>query len=213
MNIGLSEVAPMSPNIEVLSEPRTRSAGETEKQAFSPRHSVPQRDPLLAGSCPQASSIRAINSPNQAFCRPFELPSLIRNSSILRPDFIAATSHRGRLPRPAQVSDVWGLRYFGNTLGYLRRGLPSCGDRDSPDRAITSVPRFRTANRLSSSCFSALIRADKSPLICSWSDQRSSNDMDSNSVFLADMLQPCLAILSFLILQCHIVTSNVNQVE
>src|ERR1700675_3484032 len=64
------------------------------------------------------------NGPDQALCRPFGRPSLIRNSSILRPDFIAATSQRGRLPRPDQVSEVWGLQYFGSTLGYLRRACP-----------------------------------------------------------------------------------------
>jgi hypothetical protein len=38
--------------------------------------------------------------------RAFVPASLIRNSSILRPDFTAATSHLGRLPRPDQVSEV-----------------------------------------------------------------------------------------------------------
>ena len=71
--------------------------------------------------------------PDQALCRPFALPSLIRNSSILRPDFIAATSQRGRLPRPDQVSEVWGFRYFGSTLGYLRRAFPFWSDREAPD--------------------------------------------------------------------------------
>ena len=61
----------------------------------------------------------------QARCRLLEPLSPIRNSSIFRPDFIAATSQRGRLPRPDQVSDVWGLRYFGSTVGYLRRGFSS----------------------------------------------------------------------------------------
>jgi hypothetical protein len=73
------------------------------------------------------------NGPDQALCRPFGLPSLIRNSSILRPDFIAATSQRGRLPRPDQVSEVCGLRYFGSTLGYLRRAFPFWSDREAPD--------------------------------------------------------------------------------
>ena len=37
----------------------------------------------------------------QALWRPLAvLPWAIRNSSILRPDFMAATSQRGRLPRP-----------------------------------------------------------------------------------------------------------------
>ena len=73
------------------------------------------------------------NGPDQALCRPFELRSLIRNSSILRPDFIAATSQSGSLPRPDQVSEVWGLRYFGSTLGYLRGAFLFWSDREAPD--------------------------------------------------------------------------------
>ena len=40
---------------------------------------------------------------------------LMANSSILRPSFISAVSHRGRAPRPAQVSPP-GPRYFGATF-------------------------------------------------------------------------------------------------
>jgi len=53
------------------------------------------------------------------------LLSLIRNSSSLRPDLMAATNQRGRLPRPDHVSEVCGFRYFGMTAGYRRRGLRS----------------------------------------------------------------------------------------
>jgi hypothetical protein len=48
----------------------------------------------------------------------------ISKSSILPPVFMAATSQRGCFPRPDHVSDVCGLRYFGSTLGYLRRAFP-----------------------------------------------------------------------------------------
>jgi hypothetical protein len=111
----------------------------------------------------------------------------IRNSSIFRPDFMAATSQRGRLPRPDQVSEVCGFRYFGNTLGYLRRGF-SPSERASPASPVTPTPRLRTARRFSSSRCSALIRADKMALILSWRAQSSSSDMDSNSSGFSDML-------------------------
>src|SRR5262249_23240453 len=107
------------------------------------------------------------------------------NSSILCPDFMAATSQRGRFPRPDQVSDVWGSRYFGSTGGYLRRGRASMG-RTSPWPKAPG-PLLRRASRFSSSCFSALIRVDKIALIFSWRDQRSSSDIDSNSNFFIDM--------------------------
>lgn len=121
----------------------------------------------------------------QARCRPVPLLSLTRNSSILRPDFMAATNQRGRLPRPDHVSEVCGFRYFGRTAGYRRRGLsPS-----APELPIwPSMLRLRMAKRFSSWCFSALIRVDSISLILSWSDQRSSTDIASNSNFFADVL-------------------------
>jgi hypothetical protein len=121
----------------------------------------------------------------QARCRPVPLLSLTRNSSILRPDFMAATNQRGRLPRPDHVSEVCGFRYFGRTAGYRRRGLsPS-----APELPIwPSMLRLRMAKRFSSWCFSALIRVDSISLILSWSDQRSSTDIASNSNFFADAL-------------------------
>src|SRR5215475_11777227 len=101
---------------------------------------------------------------NYALCRPFELPDpSIRNSSILWPDFIAATSQRGRLPRPDQVSEVCGLRYFGNTLGYLRCCFPFI-EPESAASTPPSTPRLRIARRFSNSYFSALIRVDKMAL-------------------------------------------------
>src|ERR1700730_17364654 len=62
-----------------------------------------------------------------ALCRVFEFPATpILKSSILRPDLMAATNQRGCFPRPDHVSDGDDrLRYFGKTLGYLRRGSPS----------------------------------------------------------------------------------------
>src|ERR1700683_4670422 len=46
----------------------------------------------------------------------------ITNSSIVRPVLSAEVSQRGCLPRPDHVSDgSFGFRYFGNTVGYLRR--------------------------------------------------------------------------------------------
>ena len=104
-------------------------------------------------------------------------------------DFMAATSQRGRLPRPDQVSEVCGLRYFGNTFGYLRRGFWPSG-RESPSWLVTTMLRLRIARRFSNSCFSALIRADKMRPILSWRSQRSSSGIDSNSNFFADMQPP-----------------------
>src|ERR1700730_13901163 len=71
------------------------------------------------------------------------------------------------------------------------------------------MPRLRTARRFSSSCFSALIRADKIALIFSWSDQRSFSDMDSNSAFFADML--AAPAVPTLLTGCHIATPDINQ--
>jgi hypothetical protein len=111
--------------------------------------------------------------------------SLTRNSSILRPDSMAATNQRGRLPRPDHVSEVCGFRYFGRTAGYRRRGLsPSAPEL----RVWRAMLRLRIAKRISSCCFSALIRFDSTSLIFSWSDQRSSSDIASNSNFFADAL-------------------------
>ena len=123
----------------------------------------------------------------QARWRSFVLASPIRKSSILLPDFIAATNHLGRLPRPDHVSDVCGFRYFGSTRGYLRLGFSADDRFAAPLSTKTALPPPRAASRFSNSCFSALIRSDKIPLISSCSDQRSSSDMDSNSIFFADM--------------------------
>lgn len=57
---------------------------------------------------------------------------------------------------------------------------------------MAPTPRSRTARRFSNSCFSALIRAAKIALIFSWSDQRSSSDIDSSSSFFFDNIPtPC----------------------
>jgi hypothetical protein len=73
---------------------------------------------------------RARRSPIWLFFR-----TLILNSSIRFPNLNCATSHRGFLPRPAQVSDGRsGLRYFGCTSGYGRcavAGTRSCTRRSS----------------------------------------------------------------------------------
>ena len=57
-----------------------------------------------------------------AICDAVLFRGWILKSSIRLPDFNCATSQRGCLPRPAQVSEGRsGLRYFGNTGGYDRR--------------------------------------------------------------------------------------------
>lgn len=76
--------------------------------------------------------------------------SPILNSSSLRPDRSAETSHIGCFPRPAHVSvGTSGLKYFGTTLGYFRRSLFGL---------VTSAKlELSRARRLSNSSFSAVI--------------------------------------------------------
>src|SRR5262249_43560355 len=54
--------------------------------------------------------------------RPFRADLSIKKSSSFLPRLMAATSHLGFAPRPAQVSPEW-LRYFGGTFLPLN-GLP-----------------------------------------------------------------------------------------
>src|SRR6516164_324053 len=88
------------------------------------------------------------------------LISAIRNSSSLCPDCSAATIHRGCLPRPDHVSvGEDGLKYFGKTFAYLRRGL-SASDVADEFGLICSVG-FNCARRFSSSSFSAVIFSER----------------------------------------------------
>src|SRR5262250_1820358 len=57
------------------------------------------------------------------FLRPFRADLSIRKSSSFFPPLIAATSHRGLAPRPAQVSPD-GPRYFGGTFLPFNALLP-----------------------------------------------------------------------------------------
>lgn len=117
------------------------------------------------------------------------LAPTIRNSSIPRPDSMAATSQRGNLPRPAHVSvGERGLRYLGSTRGYFRRLLATVIDVASVCSSCEAIDRWIAAKRFSSSSFSARIRAESTLLISSCSDQRSSREIDSNAVLGADML-------------------------
>src|ERR1700748_2204526 len=62
---------------------------------------------------------------------PLTLPEIAKSSSFL-PDLIAAASHRGFRPRPAQVSPGFsGLRYFGAT--FPRAPLPPTLARPPPE--------------------------------------------------------------------------------
>jgi len=99
----------------------------------------------------------------------FVLASPIKNSSIVCPALRAAASQRGCFPRPDQVSEgSFGLRYFGNTRGYLR--LVDCSFADEvslcADRR-TSFSRRSCARRFSSSRLSEVKRTDKTRLISS----------------------------------------------
>lgn len=111
---------------------------------------------------------------------------------------MAATNQRGNLPRPDHVSEgAWGLRYLGSTRGYFRRVLikgvkaPICP---------SEVTRWSTANRFSSSSFSARIRAESNLLISSCNDQRSSSDIVCNATrgggMLGFLIFICLALFS-----------------
>src|SRR6516225_11359235 len=78
---------------------------------------------------------------DRRFFRPFRADLSIRKSSSFFPLLIAATSHFGFAPRPAQVSPEW-LRYFGGTF--------------LPLNALTdTLPRGRVmALPILSNCFS-----------------------------------------------------------
>src|SRR3954454_3786042 len=96
-------------------------------------------------------------------CHPPCSLSSILNSSSLCPDWRAATSHRGCLPRPDHVSvGTVGLQYLGRTLGYLRRGGRSvlAPGRELPASRLCSG-RLSCARRFSSSSFSAVIFSDR----------------------------------------------------
>ena len=68
---------------------------------------------------PSALARFTFTSAPLAFLRLFDFDAAepaMRNSSIFFPDLIAAVSHRGFNPRPAQVSAGFsGLRYLGAT--------------------------------------------------------------------------------------------------
>src|SRR5262249_33015868 len=105
------------------------------------------RPPIITPSA--ISAISAIGDQGQRFdlrfLRPFRADLSIKKSSSLFPRLIAATSHLGFAPRPAQVSPEW-LRYFGGTFLPLN-GLP-------PPRTALVTPT--TANL--SNCFSSSAR-------------------------------------------------------
>lgn len=108
--------------------------------------------------------------------------SAIRNSSRLRPDWSAAASHRGRLPRPDHVSSgAKGLKYLGRTSGYLRRGRLIFG-ADPGATPICSV-RFSCASRLSSSSFSMAIFSERIFVSSSCKSQSSSKSIPSRFNF------------------------------
>src|SRR5215471_8977912 len=84
--------------------------------------------------------------------------SAIRNSSSLCPERSAATSHRGCLPRPDQVSvGTDGLKYFGITFGYLRLGRSASGFGRALPTSPIGLMLFNCARRFSNSIFSAAI--------------------------------------------------------
>jgi hypothetical protein len=104
----------------------------------------------------------------------------IRKSSSFCPDWSAATSHRGCLPRPDHVSDgADGLQYFGSTFGYFRRGRSALAEELSG--SLTWSDRLSCAKRFSSSCFSAVIFFARIFVSSSCKSQSSSKSIASNS--------------------------------
>src|SRR5262249_49790639 len=87
------------------------------------------------------------------FLRPFRADLSIRKSSSFFPPLIAATSHLGFAPRPAQVSPD-GLRYFGKTFLPLNT-LP-------PPRTTLPPPTTAIALSILSICFCISARCSRS---------------------------------------------------
>src|SRR5215510_5321762 len=88
------------------------------------------------------------------FLRPFRADLSIKKSSSFFPPLIAATSHRGLAPRPAQVSPD-GPRYFGGTFFPLNGLPPPRTTLLPPTTAILSNSFSSSARRLrrvSSTC-------------------------------------------------------------
>ena len=114
-----------------------------------------------------------------------DLLVVIRKSSSFDPDPSAATSQRGCLPRPDQVSvGADGLQYFGRTFGYLRRGRSVfCVRRLSVSPG--GFMRFNCARRFSNSSFSAAIFSARICVRSSYKIQSSSNSIASRSDFLS----------------------------
>jgi hypothetical protein len=94
-------------------------------------------------------------------------PSIRKSSSFL-PPFIAAASHRGFNPRPAQLSlSLSGLRYFGATFPRAPRPKADLG-RPAPPRKRASLESSDSSVRRCSTTL-ALITASTCPRrLVSW---------------------------------------------
>jgi hypothetical protein len=103
------------------------------------------------------------------FFRPF--PAAIKKSSSFFPSLIAATSHRGFAPRPAQVSPD-GPRYFGGTF-LPRNALP-------PPRTILAPP---TTAILSNCCSISARRLRRVSSTCSRRSMSASTVIPARSTF------------------------------
>src|SRR5690349_3064867 len=131
-------------------------------------------DALAIGALQERRPRREERRPRRTLFPGASPGSGIRNSSSLCPELSAATSHRGRLPRPDHVSvGADGLEYFGKTFGYLRLGRPplrSGGLAASP----TCSARLSCLRRFSNLRFSAPIFAARIFVSSSCKSQSSS---------------------------------------
>jgi hypothetical protein len=115
----------------------------------------------------------------------------IRKSSNFDPERSAATNQRGCLPRPDQVSvGADGLKYFGRTFGYLRRGRSAFDFGGKLPASPIGLMLFSCARRFSNSIFSAAIFSARTFVSSSYRSQSLSKSIASKSDFLSIVPSP-----------------------
>ena len=117
----------------------------------------------------------------------------IRKSSSLDPERSAATNQRGCLPRPDHVSvGADGLKYFGRTFGYLRRGRLASDFGSGLAASPIGAMLFNCARRFSNSIFSAAIFSARTFVSSSYKSQSLSKSIASKSDFLSIAPSHCM---------------------
>lgn len=113
---------------------------------------------------------------------------LILKSSIRFPDLSCLVTHRGCLPRPAQVSEGFsGFLNFGNTGGYGRRGFAG--------RPVRSTLFLASSFSRSSSLFFAAMIFSASASTVAWCSTHNSS-IDNDLIFALFIKMSCQAIES-----------------